>query len=495
MICTSCRQEQYRFLNPITRDCQCQFGYISLNNDLVCHACVVGCSNCTTTGTCSSCMYGYFWVNSTFCSKLCNHTQSYNYSTNGCDSVQASSSTTTLSKGKFDYNWYYGFNGTDLTIYMFITRPDVLYYYYQGGNGYTMNGLAHKGDGNGSGSTLANSSDSAGFGAGGAGFGASYGTAFFDDGNGFYRGYSSSRGASNIDTVTSGKQWGAWTTTTTTASQSYSQSNVETDQLNSSELGTSTHSTVVSSEGSTTTTIRTVETDGTVTTRTFTIPSNTTSYYYMNTGEINRYRIEGEPDNANYADALNQNLEFRIQGDLIPIKVVGSSANSFVITARPTKSYIDGRGVLVVKDQGLVVYDKVVGIQDKSEPVTIFRYDHYSEEMIKLSSNLSDTNKLIVQIVWGVSKILLFLGLGWPVMPVMLTMQYIFSHAYITAKMPLNLDYFLRSFQDFRNPSILFMKQRDALDHSIFPAVNSVYKVVPEYNTYDRGIDFLFNDF
>lgn len=84
----------------------------------------------------------------------------------------------------------------------------------------------------------------------------------------------------------------------------------------------------------------------------------------MNTGEVNRYRIEGEPDNANYADALNQNLEFRINGDLIPINVVASSSNSFVITARPTKSYIDGSGVLIVKDQGLVVFDNVVGIQD-----------------------------------------------------------------------------------------------------------------------------------
>lgn len=33
------------------------------------------------------------------------------------------------------------------------------------------------------------------------------------------------------------------------------------------------------------------------------------------------------------------------------------------------------------------------------------------------------------------------------------------------------------------------------MDKNIFPAVNSIYKVVPEYNVYDRGIDFLHNSF
>lgn len=155
MICTSCREEQFRFLNPITRDCQCQFGYISVDNNAICRACVIGCSNCTTTTTCSSCVYGYFWVNSTFCSQLCNHTQSYNYSTNACDNMQASlSSGSGVLQGKFDYSWYYGYNGTDLTLYMFFNKPNVLYYYYEGGNGYSSDGLSHKGDGNGSGSVF-----------------------------------------------------------------------------------------------------------------------------------------------------------------------------------------------------------------------------------------------------------------------------------------------------------------------------------------------------
>jgi hypothetical protein len=142
-----------------------------------------------------------------------------------------------------------------------------------------------------------------------------------------------------------------------------------------------------------------------------------------------------------------------------------------------------------------VVYNKVVGIQDNPEPNTISRYDLYSEQQITQSYHQYESNRIIVQTVWTICRILLFLWMGWSVMPVMLTMQYIFTHAYISSKLPLNLDYFLRSFKDYRNPSLFFMSTRDAIDRSIFPAVNSVYKVVPEYNIYDRGMDFLYNDF
>lgn len=90
---------------------------------------------------------------------------------------------------------------------------------------------------------------------------------------------------------------------------------------------------------------------------------------------------------------------------------------------------------------------------------------------------------------------LLFLGMGWPVMPLMLSMQYIFAHSYLSTKLPLNLEYFLKSFKDYRNPSLLFPEARDEVDKGIFPPVNSIYKVVPEYNVHDRGIDFLHNSF
>jgi len=41
-------------------------------------------------------------------------------------------------------------------------------------------------------------------------------------------------------------------------------------------------------------------------------------------------------------------------------------------------------------------------------------------------------------------------------MPLMLALQYIMSLNYLDAQMPLNLNYFLASFSDFRNPSILY---------------------------------------
>jgi hypothetical protein len=190
--------------------------------------------------------------------------------------------------------------------------------------------------------------------------------------------------------------------------------------------------------------------------RVFTIPTNMTSYYYPNTGEVNRFRITGEPENPNYVDAFSQNLEFRINDDLIPIKVASSNKNSFVITAKPSKSYIDGRGVLSIKDQGLVVWDKVVGLQDNSQPKSISRYDFYSQEEIAQSQGLYKANRYVVQSMWGISKILLFLWMGWTVMPLMISLQYILTHAYVSTKLPLNLDYFLRSFADYRNPSIFF---------------------------------------
>lgn len=52
-------------------------------------------------------------------------------------------------------------------------------------------------------------------------------------------------------------------------------------------------------------------------------------------------------------------------------------------------------------------------------------------------------------------------------MPLMLILQYIFGYNYITSQLPLNLDYFLTSFADFRNPSILFNPQRNQFDSRV----------------------------
>jgi hypothetical protein len=80
-------------------------------------------------------------------------------------------------RGKFDYNWTYGYNGTDLLLYVTLSRLDASNYYYQGGNGYSFKGLSSKGDI--SGATRTTQADFT-----------SYGTIYFDDGNGFYKGYS-----------------------------------------------------------------------------------------------------------------------------------------------------------------------------------------------------------------------------------------------------------------------------------------------------------------
>ncbi len=79
-------------------------------------------------------------------------------------------------------------------------------------------------------------------------------------------------------------------------------------------------------------------------------------------------------------------------------------------------------------------------------------------------------------------------------MPLMLILQYIFGHNYITSQLPLNLEYFLNSFADFRNPSILFNPQRNEFDASV---VNhqEIYKRVASYEQFDRGIDFMKNSF
>jgi hypothetical protein len=48
-VCTSCDANLFRFLNPISQYCDCKYGYIQGANSQQCSACVVGCSNCSST--------------------------------------------------------------------------------------------------------------------------------------------------------------------------------------------------------------------------------------------------------------------------------------------------------------------------------------------------------------------------------------------------------------------------------------------------------------
>ena len=79
-------------------------------------------------------------------------------------------------------------------------------------------------------------------------------------------------------------------------------------------------------------------------------------------------------------------------------------------------------------------------------------------------------------------------------MPLMLIMQYIMGHNYIDTQLPLNLDRFLASFSDFRNPSILFNPQRNEFDQSVVNHPN-IYKRISAFEEFDRGIDFMKNSF
>ena len=62
----------------------------------------------------------------------------------------------------------------------------------------------------------------------------------------------------------------------------------------------------------------------------------------------------------------------------------------------------------------------------------------------------------------------------------MLALQYIMSFNYIHSSLPLNLDYFLASFRDFRNPSIFYKPFRDDFDASVVNHPN-IYKSIPEF--------------
>lgn len=53
------------------------------------------------------------------------------------------------------------------------------------------------------------------------------------------------------------------------------------------------------------------------------------------------------------------------------------------------------------------------------------------------------------------------------------------SFNYINTNVPINLDRFLSSFKDFRNPSILFNPQRDNFDAQVLSHSN-MYKSIPE---------------
>lgn len=120
------------------------------------------------------------------------------------------------------------------------------------------------------------------------------------------------------------------------------------------------------------------------------------------------------------------------------------------------------------------------------------RFDFYTSSQLSTASSIQNSNEVFVGILWGLCKYFLFVGFGWPFMPIMLSLQYIMSFNYINAPIPLNLNSFLASFSDFRNPSLLYNPSRNDFDERVVNHPN-IYKNVAGLNRFDHGLDFMKN--
>jgi hypothetical protein len=164
--------------------------------------------------------------------------------------------------------------------------------------------------------------------------------------------------------------------------------------------------------------------------------------------------------NPNFVDALSNNLVLTIGSDLIPFTVKANSNNQFTMTASVTKSYYGDDGSIILKNQGLARSGRTASVVWKvSAPV--FIYYCTIPSYVASAKNIYDSNSIIVSVLWGLSKYPLFVGFGWMFMPLMLVMQFIMSINYINTIKPLNLELFLKSFADFRNPSIFYNPLRN----------------------------------
>lgn len=164
--------------------------------------------------------------------------------------------------------------------------------------------------------------------------------------------------------------------------------------------------------------------------------------------------------NPSYVGALASNIVLTVGNDTIPYKIVAGSNNQFFLTATLPRSYYGETATLALKNPGLVRSGQTASqLVAVSQP--IYAYVCTIPSYVDNANSLYDSNKIIVGVLWGLGKYPLFIGLGWMVMPLMLVLQYIMSLNYIDTQRPLNLDLFLASFADFRNPSILYNPLRD----------------------------------
>lgn len=160
-------------------------------------------------------------------------------------------------------------------------------------------------------------------------------------------------------------------------------------------------------------------------------------------------------NNQNYAEAIRRNLVFKIGDEVLPYTLNPISANEIQLIVNPEKSYLMKNATIAFKNPALIRSGNTT-LQTPERTIQLDRLDYYPQALLASSQSLKDRTLSIVQILWGICKYILFVGFGWTVMPLMLILQFIHSLNYINTQLPVNLDEFLASFKDFKNPSILF---------------------------------------
>jgi len=198
--------------------------------------------------------------------------------------------------------------------------------------------------------------------------------------------------------------------------------------------------------------------------------------------------------NPNFVDALSNNLVLLMDNKVVPYSISAKSNNQFALTASVSRSYYGDNAYLILKNPSLIRSGGTTASQLTNVSQGIYIYDCAIPSYISSANSIHDSNSIIVQVLWGLGKYPLFIGFGWIFMPLMLVMQYIMSLNYIDTNKPLNLEMFLSSFSDYRNPSILYNPLRNDMDASVV-SHKEMYLSIPAYNRFDRGIDFMKNCF
>jgi hypothetical protein len=90
-------------------------------------------------------------------------------------------------------------------------------------------------------------------------------------------------------------------------------------------------------------------------------------------------------------DALSRNLIFTISGDVIPYSLQATSNNTFVLTARPSQTYLGALGTISIINQALV-RSSSTALQTQNVSNTIDRFDYYTQQQISSASTIRDRN-------------------------------------------------------------------------------------------------------